>query len=293
MLFEEINENFPKYSVLGKYTSIEVEQTSDILEVVDKLQMRFYKNIEFIPPLFSEYVVRLILLKEEQLAEIREAIRIKYPDMSPKQQEEAAQRILKGDTDKLAQTFLIRWADELTFTILIYMNGMKTLYIKVRYEYTDEGLTHLNMNCQIISAKFQAEKYNRGEEWFRSFCQRQVFFIMALADYMLNYTDKVEYERILYTPNKSSQNSNKVKRQNGNKSRNIVLKSRIKKYIISNEDAQSCKKRNYRKITNSWFVRGYYQHFGADKHIKYIPPRINHRKDCEDAPDPKKYIIKP
>lgn len=69
-----------------------------------------------------------------------------------------------------------------------------------RYEYNVSDLTHLYFDVIIMSDEFKREKRTRGDEWFQTFCQRQIFFVLAIADFMLNYTDKVQYETISYTP---------------------------------------------------------------------------------------------
>lgn len=294
MELDEIYEDFPKFESLNKYTSIRVEQNPTTLKVIDEIQRKFSNKMEFIPPLFTEYVIELGLSQQDIRQAFYESVKQREPYLSVHEQRRKAERLINSNKvlsdETLLQKYLIRWHDEITFTVLIYINGKKKLYIMCRYEYNVSDLTHLYFDVIIMSDEFKREKRTRGDEWFQTFCQRQIFFVLAIADFMLNYTDKVQYETISYTPKESSQTT--VSKKVSSKTKNIVLKSKKKKYIITEKDTAECKKRQYRKIKSSWFVRGYYQRFGKEKKIKYIPPRINHRKvDGNDKPAVNKYII--
>lgn len=65
MELDEIYEDFPKFESLNKYTSIRVEQNPTTLKVVDEIQRKFSNKMEFIPPLFTEYVIELGLSQQD------------------------------------------------------------------------------------------------------------------------------------------------------------------------------------------------------------------------------------
>lgn len=294
MEFELIKELYPKYESLGKFTTIEVTETESILKAIEEIRQRFLHKVEFIPPVFSEYVISIDISRtlrksfDEEVSEL-------YPLLTGDEREQKIDELIQKNKDfyeeNQYQKYLIRWQDEITFTVLIYFAKRKKIYLQCRYEYDVDDMTALQIGISVISDDYKRETEERGHQWLQEFCKRQVFFILAISDFMLNYTDKIQYEKIEYKPTKTINKQESKTREH--RDRKLILKSKRKKYVLIDNDISEYKKRKYRKIKSSWFVRGYYERFGKDKVIKYIPPRINHRNlDKKDEPKRQDYVIK-
>lgn len=303
MDFEAIKEDFPKYEKLQKYTSIKLECGTSVTDTISDIQQRLAENLKFVPPLFSEYVIEKTDISNLVECFRNEVVRA-YPQIDDEERDKKIQEVYEKYMKSFPNTgvtkYLVRWQDEVTFTVLIYVDGKKKMYIKNRYDFNERNLSQISIQAKILSADVKAEfdekEEEEGKRLFIDFCKKETISVLAITEFVLDYTNKIQYEKIEYIPNTTynsthSAHSNKSKNKTRNSS--IVLKSKKKQYIITLDDVSAYKNRKYRKIKNSWFVRGYYERYGKEKKLKYIPPRINHRNPEKlTETKSKKYVIK-
>lgn len=297
---------FPKYDKLKRYTTITVPDDADIVSELSSLKDKLLSDFHFVPPIFSEYVITADLTTHYTklvLDEMYDYALSKNYDLS------SINRYIKENKDKvLSDTYkglplcrnnLVRWHSETEFSVLCYDLGKKVLFVNATYDFNKDGKAFLSIRSSPLNNAY-SYLYERDIEQYRRECEQRVLWVLAVSKFLLEYTDKVQYEKIAYYPKNTSSNTQNTERQaQNNKIRNnsnnniIVLNSKVKRYTISIDDIHNCKKRKYTPIKSSWFVRGYYQHFGRDKVLKYIPPRINKRNpNSLISPRPNNYIIK-
>lgn len=274
----------PSLEKLKKYTTVEVLGTSE-----EKLQKNLFaendNEVKFIPPLFEQYVIQV-----DNTDMYREAIK-----------ELIVERKLKisntdNDIDKyIAKNpnlryvyWLVRWKSETNFSIVVYSEGKKRLYIDVSYEYDEHGKRNIAVASETLSGEFN-RIYSKKENELKDMCLGITLSVMAISDYLLNYSEKVKYVDTEKTKKKSVSQNKKSAKQS---STSIYLKSEIKRYIVTGEEIENYKKKKYQLVKNSWYVRGYYQRYGKEKKPKYIPPRINRRnKNIDDTPEAMRYKV--
>lgn len=227
-------------------------------------------SLNFVPPLFDEFVISLM----------SDNIGIAY--------------------------YYIKWFSATMAKISVFLNTngnvvfekCKLLY-EITYEYdstvcdywVDKVYDNLN-NQELDEVEYKSNKF------ILQVVISSLNLINNVSYYMQHYSPEIEYKVIKATQLKKVEN---FKNGNGGYEQKIVLKSKVKKYILDeNKHKENLKSiRTYRKIKPYWYVRGYYQHFGKEKVLKYIPPRINYR-DKKDVtkeldgkePNAQTYIIK-
>ena len=219
---------------------------------------------------------------------------------SPKERENQFKAFYQKHKSEIEQArynvSLVRWQTDTSFTILHYANGKKTFYILVEYVFDENNEKSITIDLEVLSKKWSISY----SEELQNMVQSLVMFILSVSDFLLNYTDKVQYvtenengEKLKKTKNtKKKRVESKKSIPKGKKQNVINYRSAIKVYEVDADDVVNYKKRKYRKIKNSWFVRGYYERYGKEKIPKYIPPRINRRnKDLHDAPDAPLYKV--
>lgn len=115
--------------------------------------------------------------------------------------------------------------------------------------------------------------------------------VNVVSYYMQHYDPDIEYSVVKATPLSKIKKEKQVHGNLGYEQK-IVLKSKIKKYVLTSDTYSTDVKkiRKYRKTKPCWYVRGYYQHYGQEKVLKYIPPRINYRKNVSRSENPKSNV---
>lgn len=275
----------PSLEKLKKYTTIEVLGTSE-----EKLQKNLFaendNEVKFIPPLFEQYVIKV-----DNTDMCREAIK-----------ELIVERKLKiSNTDKDIDKYiaknqslryvywLVRWKSETNFSVIVYSENKKRLHIDINYEYDEHGKRNIAVNSETLSGEFD-RIYSKKKNELEKMCLGITLSVMAISDYLLNYSEKVKYVDVEKAKKNSvSQNRKHTKQSSTN---SIYLKSEIKRYVVTGEEIENYKKKKYQLVKNSWYVRGYYQRYGKEKKPKYIPPRINRRnKNIDDTPEAMRYKV--
>lgn len=287
----------PSISLSKILTKTTIEITEKFVEKVwDKLIDKA-TTYQFVPPLFDEYVVKRVgkgdmrkVLIDSILSNNRENIPINeiplYVDYCIKDGQVSAD---------IVTYYYVKWLSATEYRIVIYTNATNTeiynkykcIYeIDYRYEASQEkkegegNYLILRVFDSINNCELSDEQVIENK--FTFFIAHNAFQIVNIVSYyMQHYSPEVEYKEIKATQLKKGKNTN-----NGNNgySQRVVLKSKVKKYILNEQKYKENLKsiRTYKKTKTCWYVRGYYQHYGKEKILKYIPPRINYR-DKEKA----------
>lgn len=294
---------FPKYEKLKKYTTISIPDDESVVNILSEQKDILLSDFQFIPPVFSEYVITTDLTTHYTKLVMDELYnyaleRRKFQELSKvksfvEQNKEAFLRETYNGAE-LCRANLVRWDSEKSFSVLCYDLEKKVLFIYANYDFDENGMAKLSLASAPLCDGYK-ELYDNDIAQYRNECQTRVLWVLAVSKFLLDYTNKVQYEKVEYISSKTPHSSSpldKSRKSNDSKT-TITLKSRIRRYDISLDDVVNFKKRKYTPIKSSWFVRGYYQHFGKDKVLKYIPPRINKRDPNKlSSPTPNKYIIK-
>lgn len=298
---------FPKYDKLKRYTTITVPDNSDVMTELSVLKNKLSSDFQFVPPVFSEYVISVDLTSHYTQIALNEMYNYALSKNSDllsvnKFIKQNKNKVLRDTYNEmpLSRDYLVCWHSHTDFSVLCYDLGKKVMFINATYGFDKESKAFLSIRSSPLNNAYST-LYQSDVEQYRRECEIRVLWVLAISKFLLEYTDKIQYEKIVYHPDDDTSTTKDTKQQyqQGNKSHNnsnhnvIVLKSKVKKYDISIDDIQNCKRRKYTKAKSSWFVRGYYQHYGKDKILKYIPPRINKRNpEALVIPKPNNYIIK-
>ncbi len=236
-------------------------------------------KIAFTPPLFDEYVIRIVEPKGnrnyyyDDLLRQQETFRL----MSESERQKCLTAYLKQfriEEDAI-ETIYVKYtsATELYAIYFERLRHKKLHWVRIIYQH-DVGMYTISYDTD---RKFS----NLSEDELSQLGQIMIQRIATVSNYMQNRGDFIEYEKIevgkLEKVEPTSSTVTDKAQPNAGYRQKIKLKSKVKKYIISEETERQ--RKAYRKITPCWYVRGYYQHFGKQKILKYIPPRINYRAD--------------
>lgn len=264
-------------------TIIEASDKGVLDKIWDKLSTKALT--EFIPPLFDEYVIKFV--QKDSMRDIAEEF-LTSQGFQIENLNEAVDEIIQtfanGNNDTVVY-YYIKWTSATEFTCTQFLgagnNSKFKRFMEISYQYEDSS--NKGEACyKVVKAYDYSEnkEINLTKETDKDIIQNLVYPLQlsnTVAYYMQHYSPELEYKSIKASPltkTKNISNGNKGYRQS------IVLKSKIKKYVLDYEkDLKTI--RTYRKAKPCWYVRGYYQHFGKEKVLKYIPPRINYRKDVD------------
>lgn len=291
-IFEGIKENLPSIDNLGKYTTINIDG-SVMMTMIRNVGEKWTEKFEFVPPIFKEYVIRT-----DDIALIKQEIENECDLRATQAEKEKFVRKRLTELKKAFKNFaimryhyyLIRWQTETSFTILYYEAGKKKMYLYVQYKYENNEMA-FDTDIEVLSNDL-IERFKENSAESDGFAYSMILFVLSVSDYLLNYTNKIEY--ITDENGQPFRKATRAKARKNQKTnipdtdrRNIYYKSKIKVYEVSAEEITNYKKKKYRKIKQSWFVRGYYQRYGKEKIPRYIPPRINHRHGVDVSATPK------
>jgi len=258
---------------------------------------------QFVPPLFDEFTIfikSMDVTKEACKIALEDEIKgFAFYDEKTKQTEiDKFYRYLKKQNalDGECKGIYCKYQTATSWTLIYFDNRTHTKLcnIQIDYFYDEdcEGTEYSPCVYNTNTCFYQFKNNEKPPREMESQVQNVVLTFLSICYYMQNHSKLVEYDRIEVSPMKKSEEPSKVNKQhNKGYYQKIILKSKRKKYVINTEEKQ--KKKRYKKLTACWYVRGYYQHFGKEKVLKYIPPRINRRDKYKfDKPKNKKYEIK-
>lgn len=275
----------PSLEKLKKYTTIEVLGTSE-----EKLQKNLFaendNEVKFIPPLFEQYVIKV-----DNTDMCREAIKelIVEKKLKISNTDKDIDKYIAKNQSLQYVYWLVRWKSETNFSVIVYSENKKRLHIDINYEYDEHGKRNIAVNSETLSGEFD-RIYSKKKNELEEMCLGITLSVMAISDYLLNYSEKIKYVDVEKAKKNSvSQNRKHTKQSSTN---SIYLKSEIKRYVVTGEEIENYKKKKHQLVKNSWYVRGYYQRYGKEKKPKYIPPRINRRnKNIDDTPEAMRYKV--
>lgn len=279
----------------SKKTNIEID-VSFLNEIWDKIVEE--TNEKLVPPLFDEFVITVVsknkIYEDMKNCLIQEQVITLNSD---KQQAEkhinnAIKDMLNEVRYDLTETYYVKYTTATQLSI-IYFDGLqhkKRVNIELEYkcDSSEYSVNIINFNKAHFEDAF--DKSLSESENVQKILNSMLQTIRVVSHYMQTYNPTVEYKEA----RASALEHKKVKNHNKGYSQAIKLKSKITKYVINSENDKEHQKtiRKYRRLKQSWYVRGYYQHFGKERVLKYVPPRINYRSDkVKQTPSTKKYII--
>lgn len=284
----------------GKMPSISLSKilTKTTIEVTEKFIEKIWNKLiykattfQFVPPLFDEFVIKRVgkgdmreLLINSIISNNKENIPIEeipwYVDYCIKDNQV---------NEDIITYYYVKWLSAIKYRVVIYTNATSTeIYNKCKCIYeidycydanqnAEEESNYLILrvfdsinNCELTDKQVTEDKYTL-------YISHNAFQVVNIVSYyMQHYSPEVEYKEIKATQVKKGGNTES---QNNGYSQKVVLKSKVKKYILNEQKYKENLKaiRTYKKTKSCWYVRGYYQHYGKDKILKYIPPRINYR----------------
>ena len=258
---------------------------STIIEIdSDFLNTILFENADliankYVPPLFNEFCIK-IKTSESTYNKTKNLINSFG---------KTNKNIKKYNIDDFTELIYIKYHSATNWSIIYFEQNGKKKIISCDCCYLINNDAS-NNTCYAYTTNKFTDKYNN--EIISNFAKVNIAKVLCLSEYIQNLNNFVEYEKIEVSKpekvNKTNVQNNKGYQQK------IKLKSKYKKYIVSDDTVKLSKK--YQKIKPCWYVRGYYQHFGKDKIIKYIPPRINYRQNEKDAdvrkkPKSNNYVI--
>lgn len=230
----------PSLEKLKKYTTVEVLGTSE-----EKLQKNLFaendNEVKFIPPLFEQYVIKVnnTDMYREAVKELIVEGKLKIANTD----KEIDKYIAKNQSLRYVY-WLVRWKSETNFSIVVYSEGKKRLYIDVSYEYDENGKRNITVNSETLSGEFD-RIYSKKRNELEEMCLGITLSVMAISDYLLNYSEKVKYVDVEKAKKKpASQNKNSAKQS----STSIYLKSEIKRYVVTDEEIENYKKKKYQLV---------------------------------------------
>ena len=277
-----------------------------IIEVDNKFMEKIWDSLEkhirreYVPPLFSDYTI--ILTEKDANRKIIEKSfeeTVYFSNLSIEEQKKAIDKALKenGLSEDIVRYYYVKYFSATEWEITVFETEKDN---KIEKVWTVECVykNTPSEDCEFYGIKVKLNKYDDNSIDFKnrmaakygiynmSDYARQIGtfaldLVNAVSYYMQHYNPDVEYKLIKVEEPKKS------KKKNGNAGyrQKIVLKSKISRYVLSDETHKTNidNIRIYRKIKPCWYVRGYYQHYGKDKILKYIPPRINYRRDISNT----------
>ena len=269
--------DLPSLEKLSNYTTISVhgEMAENLSDMFEKAYQE--KKVCFVPPLFSEYVIKVDYGTEKLNKEITEVFG-----------KEIDEQIMNRLTNLRYLYFFVAWETASKFHIVYFCEEKKRFHLTVNYIYDENNEPNLNVQIFHLSARCK-KYYDNNQQELTQMGYGIVLYVLSISDYLLSYTNRIEYIDEKAVKKLKQRHSRNVDTDNQSI---IYLKSKKKRYDVSAEEIENYQKRKYRKIKNSWFVRGYYQRYGKEKIPRYIPPRINRRnKSSEDIPQPSTYKL--
>lgn len=257
-------------------------------------------NDKLVPPLFDEFVISIIS-KNKIYNDMKSCLleeKILFSDTDEKQLNFHIDKAIKSMLGKICydmtETYYVKYISATKF-IIIYFDGLqhkKRINIEAEYK-CDDGT--YDVKIPYFNKNFFEDTSDNSlsnEENYENTISYILQIVKVVSHYMLTYNPTVEYKEI-----EASELEIKKDKQ-GNKfnkgySQTIKLKSNIGKYIINSENDKKNQEliKEYQIHKKSWYVRGYYQHYGKEKVLKYIPPRINYRRNQNKKPIASKYIL--
>lgn len=261
-------------------------------------------NGKLVPPLFGEFIISVKIhnkiYNDMKACLIEEGIIFPNTDKEKADAHinKAIQNMIGEVRHDFVEIYYVKYLSATRLT-LIYFDGIQyKKRINVELEYKCENSAY-DIKIVSFSENYFKDNFDKSlstEENTEKIVNDMFYLVRVVSHYMLTYNPDVEYKEATASKLKRSTDKSGNYKKNHNKgySQTIKLISKKTKYTINDEtnkrNQQILKKYHYHK--KSWFVRGYYQRFGKDKVIKFVPPRINYRNDDKISPSPAKYIIK-
>lgn len=258
------------YSRALTSTTIEVESS-----FLEKIAEEYGNKIEkeYVPPLFSEFCIKSYT-KDGNLDMFIQGLSDKgilKPEMSEMEKRKMAEALFPQNklSRDYAELIYVKYISATIWTV-IYFDGAshkKIFTAECSYE------TEYTENPYILTIKEYDKHYS--SEQIKTIVNLYVSWTLCMSWYIQHLNSFVEYQTISVNNIKKQTKLTNKKAVNKGYNQKIKLTSKHKKYIL-NEDTVKIQ-REYNKVKPCWYVRGYYQHFGKEKALKYIPPRINYR----------------
>lgn len=268
---------------LSNKTTIEVSPT-----FLDKIAKEALPKINdsFVPPLFSEYCISIIekngnfnyfktnlILKDKTFNSLPQEIQDKLVTETLKEN--------NCSVDEISVIY-VKYTSATEWTIIFFDGCFHKKIFTVDCEYGVD-----NKQGYFSTIRQFSNKYSKSE--MQAIVEKYIFWMLCVSWYMQNINNFIEYDFIQVDKLSPKKRKNDIvsdsKQTNNNYVQKIKIKSKKKKYILSEQTVKS--KKTYNRVKTCWYVRGYYQRFGKDKILKYIPPRINYR-DKEKIEDNRK-----
>lgn len=284
-------------------TTIEIDSV-----VLDDLYNKYSSIVadKYVSPLFDEFTIKIVekdIIREVTYNHFFE-MDSKFIGLSEKDRWNKVDDFFAKNPNLSPDRIMLIYCKYHTATdwTLIYVNDdLKKKICKIGYHYdpiVKDGKQVVNYDTEFTiyankDGEFDTEQENI--DYIKSISNRVLLEFLTVSYYMENHSELVEYSKVEVSPLRkditSVKKKNNTHKQNKGYYQKIKLKSKKKKYVISKETKIIHK--TYNKVTPCWYVRGYYQHYGKDKILKFIPPRVNRRdKDKLDKPKAKTYEIK-
>ena len=262
-------------------------------------------NEKLVPPIFDEFIISVIF-KNKIYDDMKSCVleeQILPLELDEKQVDFYINKAIKDMLNEIrydtTDIYYVKYISA-TKLVIIYFDGLqhkKRINVEIEYKCNDiiDNVVD-DVSCNIEISYFDKSFFVENTENIISYIFQVV---RVVSHYMLTYNPTVEYKEIKTSElqRKKDKEGNYCKNFNKGYSQYIRLKSKITKYVVDFENdkknQQLMKERKY--VKRSWYVRGYYQHFGKEKVLKYIPPRINSRhnlKQTKEKPTASKYILK-
>lgn len=263
-------------------------------EMVDKIYNKYWYEVKekFVPPLFDEFVIKIVD-KDATYSMIYQNFcetNKNFLFLPAEQKEKIVKDFMKREKlpkDKI-NCIYCKYDTATDWTLILVDNTVNKKVMNISLHYcADDEESKSKYNAELFFYDELDEKEITIKK--KQALDSTLLLFLSICDYVQNYSQIVEYSQIDVEPVKKIEG--RKKSYNKGYSQKIRLKSKRKKYVISTETERERKK--YNKIKACWYVRGYYQHFGKEKVLKYIPPRINRRdKDKLNKPKNPTYEVK-
>lgn len=275
------------YKKALKATTVEID--AEFLEKIwqDTLQ-KIMKSDTLVPPLFDEFTI--ITRDKNALYNMVEKGFIQkdrnFVNLSQKDQKkfinDVIEDIARPFSYDTTNTFYVHFKSATNFDIVFFegQKHRKTILCEVEYDYSEKNdrMTYFSTTSSLVKNIEDEIEENANE-----LSDYIVGTVLIVSYYMQHYNPNIDYIAVEADDLKK----NESKSNNKGFSQKIRLKSKIKKYILNGKIDEENKEvlKNIAFKKHCWYVRGYYQRFGRNKIIKYIPPRVNYRKDIKENKD--------
>ena len=269
--------------------------TKTTVEIDAKLIDTFYEKYfyeaknKYVPPLFDEFVIKIIDKNQARNYVYQFLCESSSKFLFLSQQEKNAviddymkkHRLINDKIDYIYCKY-----DTATDWNLIFVDGSinkKIMNAEIHYTNENEGSYKSSV---VFYSDPDAEELSQEQQ---DLLNSTLLLFLSISDFVQNHSSNIEYSQIEVEPVKRDDKKKKI--YNNGYSQKIRLKSKQRKYIFTKETEKF--PRQYKKVKACWYVRGYYQHYGKQKILKYIPPRINRRdKDKLNKPKNPTYEVK-